>query len=59
MTIQTKYASPEIAKEMAKAFGAEAKTVSVKIQHKKAVGDFVRKIEKAHKDAAKSKLVFG
>lgn len=61
MATQTKFASPEIAKEMAKVFRSEAKVVSVTIksEHKKAVGDFVQKIEKAHKKAAKSTLVFG
>ncbi len=54
-----KYASPAIAIEMKKAFGADVKTFSVKMQHKKVVGNFVRKIEKAHKNAVKSKLVFG
>jgi hypothetical protein len=59
MATQTKFASPAIAKEMEKVFGAETKTFSLKLQHKKPVGDFVRKIEKAHKNAAKSSLVFG
>lgn len=49
----------EISKEMEKVFGPEAKTFSLKLKHKKAVWDFVLKIEKAHKNAAKSTLVFG
>lgn len=59
MATHAKFASPKIAKEMEKVFASEAKTFSVKLQHKKAVGDFVRKIEKAHENAAKSTLVFG
>jgi hypothetical protein len=59
MTSHVNFSSPEIAKEMEKAFGSEAKTVSVKIMHKQAVGNFVRKIEKAHKNTFKSTLVFG
>jgi len=58
-TTQYKFASLEIASEIKKAFGSEAKTVSVEIRHRKAVGQFVQKIEKAHQQAAKSKLVFG
>ena len=59
MTTETRFSSPGIAKEMKKVFGSETKTFSLKLQHKKPVGDFVRKIEKAHKNAAKSTLVFG
>ena len=58
MTKQKKFASPEIAKEVGKVFGADTRTLSVKFKHKKAVGDFVRKIEKAHKNTVKSRLVF-
>ena len=59
MSTQTRFASPKIAKEMTKVFGSEVKTVSIKMQHKKVVGDFVRKIEKAHKNVANSTIVFG
>jgi len=52
------FTSPEIAKEMVKLFGAEAKTVTVEIKYRREVGEFVRKIEKAHRDAEKSTLVF-
>ncbi len=58
MNKETKFTSPEIAKEMARVFGSATKSFSLEIQHRKVVGDFVRKIEKAHKRAAKSKHVF-
>ena len=59
MVTHTQFASPKIAKEMKKVFGSEAKTFSIKLKHKKAVGDFVRKIEKANKNTEKSTIVFG
>lgn len=55
---ETKFASQKIAKEIKKVFGSKGKTFTSKLQYKRQVGTFVRKIEKAHKDAAKSKLVF-
>lgn len=54
----TVFTSPKIAKEMARLFGSEAKTFKVEIKHRRVVGDFVRKIEAAHKGAEKSKLIF-
>ena len=54
----TTFTSPKIAREMARVFGSEAKTFTVEIKHRRVVGDFVRKIEAAHKQAEKSKLVF-
>jgi hypothetical protein len=58
MNEATAFTSPRIAKEMSRVFGSEAKTFSVEIKHRRIVGDFVRKIEAAHKRAEKSKLVF-
>jgi len=58
MDKETRFTSPKIAKEMARVFGSETKTFSLQIQHRKVVGDFVRKIEDAHKRAEKSKHVF-
>ena len=55
----TKFSSPEIAREMKRVFGSEAKTVSIKMMHKRTVGTFVRKVEKAHKNSTKSTLIFG
>jgi hypothetical protein len=58
MTTTTTFTSPKIAKEIARVFGSETKTFSVEMKHRRVVGDFVRKIEAAHKRAEKSKLVF-
>ncbi len=58
MTNKPKFTSPKIASEIARVFGSEAKTFTVKMQHRRIVGDFVRKIEAAHKRAKKSNLVF-
>ncbi len=55
---QSKFTSPKIAEEMKKKFGNEAETVTVTMKYRKQVGAFVRKIEKAHKKAGKSKLIF-
>jgi len=52
------FTSPQIAREAAKVFKTEAQTTTVQIRYKREVGNFVRKIEIAHKQAAKSKLVF-
>jgi lipoate-protein ligase A len=51
--------STRIAKEMIKVLGSQVKTVSVDIKHRQAIGNFVRKIEKAHQQAAKSTQRFG
>lgn len=53
------FTSPKIAKKVARVFGAEAKTFKVPIRHRRVVGNFVRKIEAAHRRAEKSKLLFG
>ncbi|MDT8391684.1 MAG: hypothetical protein RRC34_14385 [Lentisphaeria bacterium] len=58
MLKKTGFASPQVAEQMAQVFGQKAKTVSVEMKHRRQVGDFVRKIEKAHKQAAKSTLAF-
>jgi len=52
------FTSPQIAKEAAKVFKTEARTMDVQMRYKREVESFVRKIETAHKRAAKSKLVF-
>jgi len=58
MTEGCTFTSPKIAKEIARMFGSEVKTFTVEMKHRRVVGDFVRKIEAAHKRAEKSKLVF-
>ena len=52
------FTSPNLAKAISRAFGSEAKTFTVKMKHEKVVGDFIRKIDAAHKQAENSKLVF-
>ncbi len=51
--------STRIAKEMAKIFGDKYISFSVEIKHRQVIGNFVRKIEKAHQQAAKSTQRFG
>ena len=50
--------STRIAKEMAKIFGDKYISFSVEIKHRQVIGNFVRKIEKAHQQAAKSTQLF-
>jgi len=50
--------SSDIVKAMEKALGCKARTSTLEIKYQKEVGEFVQKIEDAHKQAAKSKLVF-
>jgi hypothetical protein len=57
--VNSTFASPKMAKEMIKVFGSQVKTVSVEIKHRQVIGNFVRKIEKAHQMAAKSTQRFG
>jgi len=45
-------------RELAKKEGWKIETISIKIKYKKDVGAFIREIERAHKKAAKSKLIF-
>ena len=57
-SVQARFASPDVAARMAKAFGANPKTVTVELKYRQQVGAFVRTIEQAHKAAAKSTLKF-
>lgn len=52
------FGSPDLAKAMKKAFGSKTKAFTLEIKYQREVGDFVRKIEDAHRQAAESKLVF-
>lgn len=52
------YSSPGIAKEVQRVYGNKAKVVYVPMRHEQTVRRFVTKIEQAHKNAAKSRLVF-
>ena len=57
-SIRTGFTRPEVAEQMAQVFGKKAETVNVDMKHRQQVGKFVRKIEKARKQAAKSTLTF-
>ena len=46
-------------KRLVARFGASGKPFKVKMRYTKEVLAFLRKIEEAHQQAAKSKLVFG
>ncbi len=53
------FGNADLAKKMATRFGTNQDTVQVEMRYAKEVQTFLRKIEKAHKKAADSKLVFG
>ena len=59
MTTATEFRSPEVARKMAKLFGRRVKTVTIEMKYARPVRTFVRKIEKAHKQADKGELIFG
>ena len=52
------YASPKIAKDLLKVFGGAALPVKVTMRASKDVSKFIRKVQVAHKKAAKSRLQF-
>lgn len=52
------YSSPSIARKMKRIYGSSAKVVKINIRHAGEVRAYVKKIEEAHKKAAKSELSF-
>ena len=52
------FSSPNIANEMEKLFGNDAKKVNVDIKFKREVGDFILKINRMHDEAKNSKQIF-
>ena len=56
--VETVYKSPEIAREMKRIYGSDAKVVKIALRHKRVVRNYVMKIEEAHQKAADSKLRF-
>ncbi|MDD4116917.1 MAG: hypothetical protein PHI39_01735 [Kiritimatiellae bacterium] len=58
MNNEMTFTSPQIAQKVARVFGTRVKTFKVPIRHRRVVGNFVRKIETAHKRAENSKLIF-
>lgn len=55
---QAKFTSQKIAEEIKKKFAQQAEIISINIKYKRNIGRFIRKIERAHKKAAKSTLSF-
>jgi len=52
------FTSPKIAREMAKAFGNDAKKVDIDIKFAQEVGSFILKVDRVHDEARKSKQIF-
>ena len=52
------FTSVRIAKEMKKKFGNRTESIAISMKYQKQIGSFIRKIEKAHKEAGKSDLLF-
>jgi hypothetical protein len=58
MSQATNFTSANIACEMEKAFGSDAKEVNVEMKFRREVGNFIRKVDRVHSEANKSKQVF-
>lgn len=52
------FTSVRIAKEMKKKFGNRTESIAISMKYQNQIGSFIRKIEKAHKEAGKSDLLF-
>jgi hypothetical protein len=59
MKKQATFGNTALARKMASRFGTERETVKVRMRYSREVQKFISKMEKAHKQAAKSKLIFG
>ena len=55
---ERKFTSPKIAEEIRKRFANRTEVISVPMKYKRNIGRFIRKIERAHKRAEKSTLLF-
>ena len=58
MSDDAAYGSPRFGEEMARVFGAEPQAIQFTMKYKRVVERFVKKIERAHKQAEKSTTVF-
>lgn len=58
MPTVTEFRSPDIAREIAGLFGTQPKKVKIELKYTRPVRVFVRKIEKAHRQAGAGNLVF-
>jgi hypothetical protein len=52
------FSSHDIANELIKKYGNDTRKIKITLYHGRAVNGFLQGVEKAHKKAAKSKLVF-
>ena len=58
--MNSKYSSPALANGMARLYGNNvAKTLEIKIQHKREIRKYLKATEDAYRKAAKSKLRIG
>ncbi len=55
---QAAFGNVDLARKMASRFGSDREPIRVKMRYAKEILKFIRKIDKAHKKAAQSKLVF-
>ena len=53
------FGNADLARKMASQFGTSPQSVQVDMRYAKEVQNFIRKVEEAHQNAAKSTLVFG
>jgi len=58
MPEEAAYGSARFAEEMVSVFGAEPQPIQFTMKYKRVVERFVKKIERAHKQAEKSTTVF-
>lgn len=56
--METTYASPLIANELRKHFGDKVQSMQVKMKYTQQLGNFIRRVNAAHKATDKSQLVF-
>lgn len=59
MKKQGTFGNSDLAKKIATQFGSTQETVKVEMRYTKIVQTFIRKVNEAHKKAAKSDLKFG
>lgn len=59
MEKQVTFGNADLARKMVTRFGADSESVKVEMRYAKEVQKFIRKVDAAHRKAAKSKLVFG
>ena len=58
MPATTEFGSPDVARKIAELFGTRPKKVAIELKYARPVRVFLRKIEKAHRNAGAGDLVF-